>query len=67
MDSTSQNSLARFLKQCIAMINECQNNRVIVDLMNNDGDRYYAWKFTNLYYYGTIWYHIKGFGRQSAA
>jgi len=34
------------------MIDERQSNQDIVDLMNNEGDRYYAWNFTNLYYGG---------------
>lgn len=34
------------------MIDECQSNQDIVDVMNNEGDRYYAWNFTNLYYGG---------------
>jgi hypothetical protein len=44
--------LGKSLKQCLAMIDECQSNLDIVDLMNNEGDRYYAWNFTNLYYGG---------------
>jgi hypothetical protein len=34
------------------MIDECQSNQDIVYLMNNEGDRYYAWNFTNLNYGG---------------
>lgn len=44
--------LDKSLQQCLGMIDECQSNQDVVDLMNNDGDRYYAWNFVNLYYGG---------------
>jgi hypothetical protein len=44
--------LGKSLKQCLVMIDDCQSNQDIADLMNNEGDRYYAWNFTNLYYGG---------------
>jgi hypothetical protein len=34
------------------MIDECQTNQDIADLMNNSGDRYFAWNFKNLYHGG---------------
>lgn len=36
--------------QCIEAVNACENSVTIADLMNNDGDRYFGWNFTNLYY-----------------
>lgn len=35
--------------QCIEAVNACENSVTIADLMNNDGDRYFSWNFTNLY------------------
>ncbi|RDW59551.1 hypothetical protein BP6252_12638 [Coleophoma cylindrospora] len=34
------------------MIDECQSNQDLVDLMNDGGNRYFAWNFVNLYYGG---------------
>lgn len=38
--------------QCMVLIDECENNVAVADLMNNEGDRYYAQNFKNLYYGG---------------
>jgi Putative amidoligase enzyme len=39
---------------CFQLIDQCANNVEIVNLMNNDGDRHYAWNFKNLYYGGKM-------------
>jgi Putative amidoligase enzyme len=44
--------LSKSLNQCLEMVDECQSNQGLADLMNNQGDRYYAWNFINLYYGG---------------
>lgn len=36
------------------MIDGCQSNQDIVDLMNDGGNRYFAWNFVNLYYGGRM-------------
>lgn len=38
--------------QCFQLIDKCTDRVYIADLMNANGDRYYAWKFRNLYYGG---------------
>ncbi|KAJ5263717.1 amidoligase enzyme-domain-containing protein [Penicillium angulare] len=40
------------LGKCLRTIDDCQNNVDIADLMNDNGKRYFAWNFTNLYYGG---------------
>ncbi len=37
-------------EQCLQLVTQCSDNANIVNLMNNNGDRYYGWNFTNLYY-----------------
>lgn len=36
--------------QCIEAVNACESSVTVADLMNNDGDRYFGWNFTNLYF-----------------
>jgi len=36
--------------QCIEAVNACESSVTNADLMNNDGDRYFGWNLTNLYY-----------------
>ncbi|KAJ5778191.1 amidoligase enzyme-domain-containing protein [Penicillium odoratum] len=37
------------LRNCLKTIDDCQNNVDFADLMNDNGKRYFAWNFTNLY------------------
>lgn len=37
------------LGKCLRTIDDCHNNVDIADLMNDNGKRYFAWNFTNLY------------------
>jgi hypothetical protein len=41
-------------KHCLAMIDKCKSNHDVVDLMNDGGNRYFAWNFSNLYYGGKM-------------
>jgi len=41
---------AKTLDQCFEMIAGCTSNVDVADLLNDGGDRYYAWNFTNLYF-----------------
>jgi Putative amidoligase enzyme len=40
--------------ECFQLIEQCANNVDIVNLMNNDGDRHYAWNSKNLFYGGKM-------------
>ncbi|KAL9098810.1 MAG: hypothetical protein Q9163_005598 [Psora crenata] len=40
--------------QCTEAVNACESSVAIADLMNNDGDRYFGWNFTNLYHGGKM-------------
>ncbi|KAJ5404866.1 amidoligase enzyme-domain-containing protein [Penicillium sp. CMV-2018d] len=40
------------VRECLSILDRCENHVEIVDLMNDNGRRYFAWNFTNLYYGG---------------
>jgi hypothetical protein len=40
------------LGEILTIVDDCQNNIDIADLMNDNGKRYFAWNFTNLYHGG---------------
>ncbi|KAJ6138445.1 amidoligase enzyme-domain-containing protein [Penicillium samsonianum] len=40
------------VRECLSILDGCENHVEIVDLMNDNGRRYFAWNFTNLYYGG---------------